>query len=69
MQKGKKIKVGTLLNEFDNINIDLKNEYKEIYDFIYTEKNWPYLNIQKNKTQLYNKVEELLKKSNSNETK
>ncbi len=69
MQKGKKIKIGTLLDEIDKINIDIKNEYKEIYDFIYSEKNWPYLTIQKNKTQLYAKVEELVKKSNSNETK
>jgi len=64
----KKVNVFTLLEEIEDIDIDLKNKYKQIYDFIYFDKKWPYLTIQKNKIQLHNMVEKLIKSDYSTES-
>ena len=65
MQKGKKINVFTLLDEINGINLEIKNKYKILFDFVYNEMRWPYLKIKKNRTLLYSKIEKLINQTNS----
>ena len=64
MQKDKKINVFTLLDEMNDVDVDFKNKYKEMFDYIFLEMKWSYLKIKKNKVTLYNKIESNFKIEN-----
>ena len=61
MKKGKEVNIYTLLNEIDDFNTEIKDILKELYDYIYLTLGWPHKPIKSNRTQLYAKIEKVLK--------
>lgn len=59
--KGNKVNIYTLLNEIDDFKIEVKDILKELYDYIYLTLEWSHKPIRSNKTQLYTKIEKVLK--------
>ncbi len=59
--KGNKVNIYTLLNEIDDFKIEVKDILKELYDYIYLTLEWSHKPIRSNRTQLYMRIEKVLK--------
>ena len=69
MAQGKKVNIYTLIDGIGEEYNLLKDTMKTIYNYIYTELEWPHEKDKtkgKKKVKLYNKIEGLLKSIPSN---